>query len=343
MNKKWTRVLSVLSILALSGVGVARSVDEIRTDQPPQPLDAPGAVEPGVAKAAAEAPPGAPSAGQAAMQTPAAPAQDAQTTETPEAGAQPSVEGKGAEAGADLGAAEPKEEVAPEGPPEPVTGAFGVPLGESFEPCLVAKVLAEEERGYRGADQREHQGTLYRVEPLSPHPHFSTYTVETTEDGTVYRIRADYEAPDKATRCAAVKKIAAELEQRYGKARGKGYQGAWYAFRDFTAEGYRGIRLNGVRCGRGIYSISYEDATYTLGPLPGQVKAAEGEPRKRTQIVVPARPGRPGDPLGARPPVEAAPGESGAPAEPPEAMRPSLPAEATPPPEPSPPAAAPGT
>ncbi|MBP8283481.1 MAG: hypothetical protein KAX51_13065 [Chromatiaceae bacterium] len=244
-----------------------------------------------------------------------------------------------------MGAAEPKEEAVPEGQPEPepVTGAFGIPLGEPFQPCLVAKVLAEEERAYRGVDQMEHKGTVYRVELRSPHPHFSTYTVETTEDGTIYRIRADYEAPDKATRCAVVKEIAAALEQRYGKPRGKGYQGEWYAFRDLTAEGYRGIRLNAVRCGRGIYSISYEDATYTLGPLPGQAKAAEGEPRKRTQIVVPARPGRPGDPLGARPPVAAAPGESGAPAEPRETMRPRLPAEPMQPSEPSPPAAAPGT
>ena len=51
--------------------------------------------------------------------------------------------------------------------PEPVTGAFGIPLGKRFEPCMVARVISQEEHNYQGLDKAKYQGTLYRVEPTN--------------------------------------------------------------------------------------------------------------------------------------------------------------------------------
>jgi len=251
-------------------------------------------------------------------QTAATPAQAAPSAANPEAPAQdvpaeapknltshpeapPLVEPEGAE-GTPEGAPEATGEGAPataesipEKPPEPVTGAFGLRLGDKFDAAMVEKVLGEEQKAYRVADKTERQGILYRVVPKAPDPNYTTYTVAVTEDGIIYRIDAEYTPPERSSRCAVTKEIAAALVEKYGKPRGRGAQGKWYSFRDMTADGYRGIRLTAVRCGRGIYSISYEDATLTRGPLPGQARAkAPPEERKHTRIKMSGPPGAPG-------------------------------------------------
>lgn len=233
------------------------------------------------AKATAEpatAPEAAPSASEPAAQTPESepkPEADAASPESkPEGSAAPTVEVTSSEA-----------EAPAKKPVEPVTGAFGMVLGTHFEAAMVEKVLSEEPRGYRVADGSERKGTLYRVVPKAPDEKFTDYSVATTEDGTIYRIRGEFSDPDRASKCAATKVIAAKLQAKYGKPRGQGSFGEWYAFRDLTAAGYRGIRVDAVRCKRGIYSINYEDETLTRGPLPEREKA-KGEPVK---ITIPRR------------------------------------------------------
>ena len=152
--------------------------------------------------------------------------------------------------------------------PQPVTGAFGIPLGERFDADLVETVLSREEKAYRGPDDTELSGTLYRVEPKARDEHFSVYTVATTEDGIIYSIRGEYAAPDATSRCEVTRQLAASLEQKYGAPRGKGSFGEWYAFRDMSVEHYRGIRLYSNRCKRGIYEIVYSDDAARLAPAP---------------------------------------------------------------------------
>lgn len=205
-----------------------------------------------------------------------------------------------------------------EKPVEPITGAFGITLGARFEPSMVEKVLAEEPQGYRIADKSERQGMLYRVVPKVPDPKYSDYAIATTEDGTIYRIRGELSDTERRSQCAVTKEIAAALAEKHGKPRGKGGFGEWYAFRDGNALGYRGILVNAARCKRGGYSISYEDTTFTSGPLPGNMKT-EGEPaaRKRVTINMSQRPPRP-EPLpeGVESPASADTPESAASQEP---------------------------
>lgn len=143
--------------------------------------------------------------------------------------------------------------------PEPVTEAFGIPLGETFGPAMVATVIGQEEKAYRAADKTELSGTQYHVTPTQPDERFSIYKVATTADGIIYAIHAEFRAPDRSSRCDVTKEIAASLEQKYGKPRGKGMSGAWYAFRDMSVEHYRGVRLYANRCDQGIYEIVYSD------------------------------------------------------------------------------------
>jgi hypothetical protein len=157
----------------------------------------------------------------------------------------------------------------PEQAREPVTGAFGIPLGKRFEPCMVAEVLGEEERTYRGPDKTERIGTRYRVKPKVPNAHFTAYAVDTTSDGVIYAVGGEHEPEVRENKCAVTKELAAALEAKYGKPRGKGGFGEWYAFRDMSVDHYRGIRLYANRCRRGIYSIVYGD---------DGVKAAEDIP-----------------------------------------------------------------
>jgi hypothetical protein len=151
----------------------------------------------------------------------------------------------------------PADEPGPEF--QPVTGAFGIPLAERFNPAMAARVIRESEKAYRGPDNVEMNGMLYEIEPATPDERFSVYRVATTADGLIYAIRAEYRAPDRNNRCAVTKEIAASLEQKHGKPRGKGMSGAWYAFRDMSVDHYRGIRLYANRCDQGIYEIIYSD------------------------------------------------------------------------------------
>ena len=183
----------------------------------------------------------------------------------PESGAQPAPGTEGKAETAAKGQGEPE---APEKEPEPVTAAFGIPLGERFEPCMVAKVLGEEEKTYRTPDKTERKGTLYRIEPKVPNTHFNAYSVETTGDGVVYAIRADHEPAVKESKCDLTKEIAATLEEKYGKPRGRSPFGHWYAFRDMSVKHYRGIRLYANRCRRGIYQIVYGDDGVKGAPPP---------------------------------------------------------------------------
>ncbi len=149
--------------------------------------------------------------------------------------------------------------------PQPVTGAFGIPLGERFEPCMVAKVISQEEKSYRGPNKVEAQGTLYRVEPKVPNTLFATYAVATTADGLIYAIRGDQEPAEPRPACEAPKALAAFLTTKYGKPSSVGPAGDWYGFRDRLRPNSRSVRLHATRCGRGIYSIVYSDDGVRLG------------------------------------------------------------------------------
>ena len=180
--------------------------------------------------------------------------------------------------------------------PKPITGAFGIPLGVPFRPSMVAKVISEQEQTYSGKDDTKLKGTLYRVEPSNPDKRFQQYSLKTTDKGIIYAIQGDYqyevkqvEAKPKGmgkglgkpgnkqqaktfqTTCKAeVKTIAKELESRYGKPRGQGWDGLWFAFRQFSDTTNLSLRLYGHRCRTGMYSIIYTDIKLQRGIVPGK-------------------------------------------------------------------------
>jgi hypothetical protein len=275
--------LAILFALAALGASPLLSAADASPDgaKPNVETTPPAEPAPAAPAAPAQAKPGEPAA-QAAEGTPTEGDAPQATTDAAPVVAEPADE-KAADA-------TPPEEK----PVEPVTGAFGLTLGTRFEPSQVEKVLSEEPKSYRVADKSERQGTLYRVVPKSPDPNFTGYAVATTEDGTIYRIRGELSGTDRRSQCAVTKEIAAALAEKHGKPRGKGGFGEWYAFRDQSAPGYRGILVNAARCKRGSYSISYEDTTFTSGVLPGNIKT-EGEPaaRKRVTIDMSQRPAKP--------------------------------------------------
>jgi len=176
--------------------------------------------------------------------------------------------------------AETAKAPAAEKAPEPIIGAFGLELGKRFEPAMVAKVLDQQEQGYRGPDGAELKGSLIQVEPSQPDQRFQRYSVKTTDKGIIYAIQAEYqfeggqaeEKQDKAgkdqankpaslrkTCKAALKELASEMEARHGKPRGREMSGEWYAFRQFSETEDRSLRLYGNRCRSGIYSVVYTD------------------------------------------------------------------------------------
>ncbi len=84
---------------------------------------------------------------------------------------------------------------------EPITGAFGIPLGEQFETSMVAKVLSKQEQIYNGQAGAKLKGSLIRVEPNKPDERFQQYSIKTTNDGLIYAIEGDYQykvEPDEA-------------------------------------------------------------------------------------------------------------------------------------------------
>ena len=189
---------------------------------------------------------------------------------------------------------------------EPITGAFGIPLGEQFETSMVAKVLGKQEQIYNGQAGAKLKGSLIRVEPGKPDGRFQQYSIKTTYDGLIYAIEGDYQykvEPDEAkqdeteqaetkpkgsgkgaskpgnrqpatamqkTCKAAVKTMAGELESRYGKPRGKGWDGLWFTFRQPSDTSNKGLKLYGHRCRSGMYSIVYTDEIVRRGTPPGK-------------------------------------------------------------------------
>jgi len=187
---------------------------------------------------------------------------------------------------------------------EPITGAFGIQLGTHFEPSMVAKVLSKQEHIYSGQGGTKLKGSLLRIEPSKPDERFQQYSIKTTGEGIIYAIQGDYQykaesdeaRPDEAkpkgsgkgagkpgnrqpanamqSSCkAAVKTLAGELESRYGKPRGQGWDGLWYTFRQFSDTSNKGLKLYGHRCRTGMYSIIYIDEKAQRGVLPGKAGA----------------------------------------------------------------------
>ena len=189
---------------------------------------------------------------------------------------------------------------------EPITGAFGIPLGEQFESSMVAKVLSKQEQIYNGQGGAKLKGSLIRVKTSQPDGRFQQYSIKTTYDGLIYAIQGDYQykvEPDETrpaeakqdetkpkgsgkgaskpgnrqpatamqkTCKAAVKTMAGELGTRYGKPRGKGWDGLWFTFRQPTDISNKGLKLYGHRCRTGLYSIVYTDEIARRGMQPGK-------------------------------------------------------------------------
>ena len=184
---------------------------------------------------------------------------------------------------------------------EPITGAFGIPLGEQFDVSMVAKVLSKQEQIYSGQDGTKLKGQLLSIEPSKPDERFQQYSIKTTYDGLIYAIQGDYQYEVKSgeaktdetkpkgsgkgagkpgnkqpataiqkTCKAAVKTMAGELEERYGKPRGQGWDGLWFTFRQPSDTSNRGLKLYGHRCRSGMYSIIYIDDKVQRGTQAGK-------------------------------------------------------------------------
>lgn len=196
-------------------------------------------------------------------------------------------------------------------PAEPITGAFGIPLGEPFVPSMVADVLGEQEHSYRGKDDAQLKGTLYRVKPNQPDQRFQDYSVKTTDKGIIYAINGDdriepkqgnkqdkaKQGPGIRKQCKdAVKALAGELEAKYGKARSADGFGNWFSFRQLSDTDNRSIRLYGQRCRTGRYSVVYTDEKLLHGLPAKAVRSSEpvkimiGGPEKRVTETTPAEP-----------------------------------------------------
>ena len=247
MNRELVAILIASLMIAASGVasGPSAADDTVKPDASVQAVGQAAESQVGVPAAVPSA--GAATDDQALAEEEAEPEEDAPT-------ASGDTEGKVLQ-----DVATPDTKPAAEQALQPVTGAFGIPLGERFDPCMVAKVLSQEEKTYRGPNKEERKGVLYRVEPKVTNTRFNTYAVATTADGIIYLIRADQEPAERKPACEVPKALATFLGAKYGETRDKGPVGQWYNFRDLSHRTYRGVRLHATRCGRGIYSIVYSD------------------------------------------------------------------------------------
>ena len=194
---------------------------------------------------------------------------------------------------------------APGKAPEPITGAFGITLGELFKPSMVAKVIDKQPHKYRGPEGAQLTGSLIQVEPVQPDERFQRYAVMTTDKDIVYAIRAEYQFElekakqdkDKAKRSTkfrktcknAVKSLAKEMEARHGKPRGRDMSGEWYAFRQFTENTDKSLRLYANRCRSGIYSVVYTDQAL----LGIQAKPPKKPQKEEKQEQKPEKEGKP--------------------------------------------------
>ena len=140
------------------------------------------------------------------------------------------------------------------------------------------------------------EGNLISVVPVQPDERFQRYEVRTTDKDIVYAIHAEYQfdlEKEKAEKdkkrstkfrktCRnAVKSLAKELEARYGKPRGQGWDGEWYAFRQLSENTDKSLRLYANRCRTGIYSAVYTDQAL-LGSQAEQAKRQQ-KPAKEEQ------------------------------------------------------------
>lgn len=253
MNQEFTRILVALSLFGACGFTAQLSAAESAAQR-----DAPAATaeqipggqagEPAAAGAAPPSTENEPSAEDkpGAEAKPAGAAKDAVKSTAED------TEGADKQTSAEKAAAQEKG-------PEPVTGAFGIPLNERFDPCMVAKIIGQEETTYLGLDKVKVKGTLYRVEPKVANPLFNAYSVVTTADGIIVSVRGDYEPAEKGSKCEVSKRLSTLLVDKYGKPRGKGMLADWFAFRDMTSDLYRGVRLYAPKCRNGRYSIVYTD------------------------------------------------------------------------------------
>ena len=159
----------------------------------------------------------------------------------------------------------------------PINGAFAIPLGETFSPWMVTKIVSQEAHQYKGKGEpkTEYSGTQYTVEPHLPNQYFNVYSLNTNKDGVIYAISAEQLPAEKASACETTKEIAAYLTSKYGKPRGKGMLGDWYAFRESASGPYRGIRLYAQRCRNGRYSIVYSDDAAMMREAPQKVEPEE--------------------------------------------------------------------
>jgi hypothetical protein len=162
----------------------------------------------------------------------------------------------------DRGDTASEPEAAAEPSKAPITGAFGLTLGEVFADWMVANFISQEETTtQRGmAEERiAYPGTLYRVEPHISNPLFNEYLVTTNQHGIIYSIRARQNPSEKAATCDLTREMGKYLIGKYGKPRGAGMLGEWYAFRDRLDGPYRGVRLFAQRCRNGRYEVHYSD------------------------------------------------------------------------------------
>ncbi len=231
MSQRTTPFLFALSIFAVPLLALA-SDDRNPPEQTAEPT-----VEPGSPSGAAPIKASAPVSTDPSTATESAEADDDSTASESESESQPPTETK----------------------LRPVTGAFGIPLGEPFGPCMVARIISEEPHTYRKAKDVQASGIRYQVEPKVPNPLFNGYSVLVNESGIVYAIQGEHEPAQKASVCDVTKRLAGALEEIYGKPRGQGALGAWYSFRDPSSAEYRGVRLYAPRCRNGRYSIQYSD------------------------------------------------------------------------------------
>jgi len=193
---------------------------------------------------------------------------------------------------------------------ELITGAFGIPLGDKFDTSMVAKVLSKQEHIYDGQAGAKLKGSLIRVEPSKPDERFQSYTIKTTYDGLIYAIQGDYQykvEPEETrpqgkgkgmgkpgnkkpatavqkTCKATVKTMAGGLESRYGKARGQGWDGLWFAFRQRSEGSNKGLKLYGHRCRTGLYSIVYSDEIARRGAPSAKAGAPSGTDTPASQL-----------------------------------------------------------
>ena len=212
--------------------------------------------------------------------TEATPAQATEATPT----AQPAAEAKAQETTEptefqlvpDEGAGQ--EQAVAEKDKAPITGAFGITLGEKFEPYMVSKILSQSEKVYkdRGEEKSEHTGTQYQVEPNVPNAFFTEYTVLTNKDGIIYSVIGKQVHPKPVNTCEETKQIAIFLLDKYGKPKGRGILGEWFSFRDSDEGPYKGLRFYAQRCRNGRYSIVYSDDGAMMQAAPDSTDVMKG-------------------------------------------------------------------